>query len=240
MNENVRPAYRLPKRLSRFLILFLLLDLLAAAVALVTGFMARFPLVRLQRGLASDEVIAAVLANETRHNLVSLVHFAIGAIVAVLFLVWVYRVARNAHAMTIRPMRFTAGSAVWWYFVPIYNIFRPYQAFFELWSVSADPDAPYRKRRTDMLALWWFLWLTSSGLHLLAIPFLLRHEEIAALLTGNFLRLVADFFSILLVLALVRIVVRLNRLQADYHARLHAQAQARPAAEPHPPAALHA
>lgn len=223
MPDHLRPPFAAPKNLSRWLLVFLLLNLLAAAMAVVTGFLARLPLVQLHKGVASDAVIAAVLETETRHNLVSAVHAAIGIIVGILFLTWVYRVARNAHALTVKPMRFTAGAAVWWYFIPVFNIFRPYQAFFEIWTVSADPDAPYRRRRTDALALWWFLWLSTNLLFSAAIIIaaMARKDDIGGLLTSNVFRLGGDVLSIPLSLAIMRIVVRLNKLQRAYRDRLH-------------------
>ncbi|QMV01164.1 DUF4328 domain-containing protein [Devosia sp. D6-9] len=223
MTDLPRPAYAAPRKLSRWLLLLLLLNLLAAAIAVVTGFLARLPLVQLRKGVASDAVINAVLETEERHNLVSAVHGAIGIIVGILFLMWVYRVARNAHALAVKPMRFTPGSAVWWYFVPVFNIFRPYQAFFEVWSVSADPDAPYRNRRSDALALWWFLWLVSNALLTVAIIIIVvsRKDDIGSLLLGNIFRLGGDILAIPLSLAVMRIVVRLNKLQAAYHHRHH-------------------
>ena len=223
MSDHPRPPFATPRNLSRWLLFFLLLNLLISAAAVVTGFLARLPLVQLRKGLASDTVIAAVLETEERHNIVSGVHALVGIVVAILFLTWVARVASNAHAVTIKPMRFTPGAAVWWYFVPLFNIFRPYQAFFEVWTVSADPDAPYGKRRTDALALWWFLWLTANLAYSVAIVIALfaRRDDIGTLLTSNIFRLGGDLLSIPLSLVIMRIVVRLNKLQAAYHDRQH-------------------
>jgi len=234
MSDHLRPAYARPTRLSRWLIFFLVLNLFAAAVAVVTGFLARLPLVQLRRGNASDAIISAVLETEFRHNLVSAIHGVLGIMVAVLFLTWVYRVACNAHALAIKPMRFTPGAAVGWYFAPVFNLFRPYQAMFEIWSVSADPEAPYRRRRTDALTLWWFLWLTTNFMFSVAIAIMVfsRKDDIGGLLVGNVFRLGGDALSVPLALVIMRIVSRLNRLQAAYRDRQHSHAQEHEAVPP--------
>ena len=59
---------------------------------------------------------------------------------AVLFCMWVYRANKNARALGAQRMEFTPGWCAGWFFVPIANLFKPFQAVREIYQAS-DPDA---------------------------------------------------------------------------------------------------
>jgi hypothetical protein len=73
------------------------------------------------------------------------------AIAVVLFLVWVYRAAANV-ALLESPIAVRPGEVVVAYFIPILNLFRPYQAMKAIYRGS-DPtplgDLPAFRDRTD-------------------------------------------------------------------------------------------
>src|SRR3954463_16165575 len=73
---------------------------------------------------------------------------------------WIYRARANAHALS-HDMTISPGWAVGWYFVPIANLFKPYQAMREIWYASSfgGEDGP-----VGLLPLWWALWLAGSVL----------------------------------------------------------------------------
>jgi len=74
---------------------------------------------------------------------------------------WILLVARNAHrfsdAMTISP-----GWAVGWYFVPIANLWKPFQAMREIWRASVNPSDPQSVAMPGFMGFWWALWVTTS------------------------------------------------------------------------------
>ncbi|MBC8068706.1 MAG: DUF4328 domain-containing protein [Deltaproteobacteria bacterium] len=85
------------------------------------------------------------------------------------------RANRNT-ASFYRPVLFSPGSMVWWYFVPVLNLVRPYQCMRELWHASF----PYSRRNSappSELGMWWALWLAGWFLGNLASD---RFEEVHA------------------------------------------------------------
>ena len=73
---------------------------------------------------------------------------------------WIYLVSKAAYILsdgeTAKP-----GWAVGWYFVPLANLWKPYEAMREAWQVSRNvenwPQVP-----TDYLPTWWGLWIVFS------------------------------------------------------------------------------
>jgi Domain of unknown function (DUF4328) len=76
-----------------------------------------------------------------------------------LWLVWVHRMSSNIHALGSHGVRFTPGWAVGWHFVPIANLWMPYQAVSEIWRASKNPLGWRSERTTPLLRWWWFGWL---------------------------------------------------------------------------------
>jgi hypothetical protein len=75
---------------------------------------------------------------------------------AVAFLVWVYRVHANIPVLGKRTA-VTPGGAVIHYFIPIFNLIRPYQHMMVAWRLSS----PTKKRRDDPspIGWWWAAWI---------------------------------------------------------------------------------
>ena len=75
---------------------------------------------------------------------------------AIAWCMWSYRVICNAPALGHGRLRHSAGWGAGSYFVPILNLFRPYQCLAQAWAVSSTA------RRAPSIALllaWWIAWI---------------------------------------------------------------------------------
>jgi Domain of unknown function (DUF4328) len=82
----------------------------------------------------------------------------------ILFCFWIHRANSNARALGAERMSFTPGWSVGWFFVPIMNIFRPYQVVREIWN-SSGPSADSGGNDVSapiVIKVWWGLWLIST------------------------------------------------------------------------------
>lgn len=99
---------------------------------------------------------AAADANDARQNtiLAVLVISALASLVT--FLIWVYATHANLHSLGCRDIEFTPGWAVGWFFVPLMNLFKPYQVISEIWRGS-DPAALLKAfpSGTSLIGWWW-------------------------------------------------------------------------------------
>jgi hypothetical protein len=125
----------------------------------------------------------------------------------VLFCVWIHRVNSNARALGAHGMRFSPGWAVGWFFIPIMNLFRPYQIVRELWKAS-DPERvnDWEQIPTPIwLKAWWALCLLSViGIHLTNPS--VTSALIIFLLAFGTVKITAQVGSCLLALRLLRSV----------------------------------
>ena len=79
----------------------------------------------------------------------------------ILFSRWTYFLSQNAHIVSGRSMRFTPTWAVAWYFIPLANLWKPYQAMKEISRALDTGEFQDRRqsRRPTVLPIWWIFWV---------------------------------------------------------------------------------
>ncbi|MEE2641242.1 MAG: DUF4328 domain-containing protein [Planctomycetota bacterium] len=93
---------------------------------------------------------AAAQANDVREMLIGLVTLLVYLVTAIVFLVWFHRAYKNLPALGGRNLATTPGWATGSFFIPILNLFRPYQAVAEIWKTVAPPGRP----QTIVIGSW--------------------------------------------------------------------------------------
>ena len=118
-------------------------------------------LVQAQGGGQLDPATAE--ANDMRQNIVSGLVTMTALCCFVCLLVWIYAVHANLPSLAGQKLEFTSGWAVGWFFVPIANLVKPYQAIVEVWK-NSDP-APLHglpAAPTALIGWWWGLRIGSA------------------------------------------------------------------------------
>ena len=86
----------------------------------------------------------------------------IGRIALIVGLVWMYQSHKTLERLGLRDLRFSHWTGIWGSFVPIANLFIPYQYLREIaertWSVSRSPGIPLRPIIL-VLGVYWSLHL---------------------------------------------------------------------------------
>lgn len=83
-------------------------------------------------------------------------------ITIVLALIWIYRANQNARVLGANNMQFTPGWAVGWFFIPIFSLWKPYQALREIWKVSAKASQWKKGENHRLVGYWWFFWTLTT------------------------------------------------------------------------------
>ena len=127
----------------------------------------------------------------------------------ILFCVWLVRASKNARALGAQEMEYSPGWTVGWFFVPVLNLFRPYEAVKELYQAS-DPEAGPTDwaafEPPGLLLTWWFSWIAFTIVGSMAQNF------------WNLPFLSAILAAVSAVLAL-RVLLAIERRQLDKKAR---------------------
>jgi Domain of unknown function (DUF4328) len=115
---------------------------------------------RVQAGLfvSESELHTADSAVSAASNIEGLLFIA----TVVAWCIWQHRSQRNAIELTGGGLRFTPGWAVGWWFIPIANLFMPFQTVRELWGASHGGDAWRRLAKWSVIGWWWALFVLSN------------------------------------------------------------------------------
>lgn len=80
-------------------------------------------------------------------------------VTAVFFGIWIVRSHRAARSLGITDLSTTPGWALGFFFVPLLNLWRPYQAMESLWRESHTLADGAGAGEGRWVVVWWILWL---------------------------------------------------------------------------------
>jgi hypothetical protein len=144
---------------------------------------------------------------------------SIGALVMVIVCIilvgcWTYRASANAHSfsdeMTISP-----GWAVGWYFVPIANLFKPYQAMREIWMASHFRGNWHDEPTPPLLIAWWALWIITNILGNISLQLTMLGSTGQSLAATALINGVIGLAKVPLSLILITIMRQIARAQTS-------------------------
>jgi len=150
---------------------FMLVLILLAAVAIVSGEMQAGLLDRFARVADGTEpydkqaIAAEAESNDLRQQVIGISQTALAVVMIVFFLRWVHRAHKNLRPLGAQGLEFTPGWAVGWFFVPFLCLYKPHQVMCEIWAAS-DPMYMTLQRvnwrrlsGAAFVGLWWAAWL---------------------------------------------------------------------------------
>ena len=201
----------------------LVASLILAAVAAISGLLQIGLLSRLAEG--ANYTIEEVNQNDSRQALIGLLQVLLVIGTAIPFLIWFYRVHKNLPILGQTGLLFSPGWAVGFFFVPLFNLVRPFQAMRAAWHGS-DPsrigldvtshktDFGSRLGTPSLVGWWWALFLVSNFVaNIAGRLFLTPNQAAPELQTGSILMVVSDMLDIPSALVAIRLVSHLTRWQ---------------------------
>lgn len=119
----------------------------------------------------------------------------------VFFLMWLYRCYKNLTPLRSESVEFTPGWSVGWWFIPIANLFKPFQVMSELWNQSdaeIDEEMGFLSGKggsPTIIVFWWAFFIISNIIY--------RISEMAIDNEGNVASIFATLFFIASVIHII-------------------------------------
>jgi len=189
--------------LTKTLCVLLKINIAIMAVAILAGFYQYNTLSNLLSGVEPDEIF---LPSDVVTAGVGLIQSVLAIILGITFLRWIYRTNKNLHAFSGERMTFTPGWSVGWYFIPIANLFKPYQVMKEIWQISHKN----RAATLSIIGWWWALWFISNVLGRLVVKLILQADDIAGYMASTMTYMVADGVELVLNIVALVLVTRIG------------------------------
>jgi hypothetical protein len=177
----------------------------------------------LERAIAGETITDAEAdANDVRQGLIALLRTAMFIGTVIVFLLWSHRAHRNLPALGAANLRFKPRDAVIYFFIPIMNLFRPYQVMKEIWYAS-HPTAELPKNGRPSIAVlgwWWGLFLYSNWIAGRAFRLSWGAETLSELKRASGASLFSDLMDIPAAVLAIALVHMVNRRQEEKHAEV--------------------
>lgn len=213
-------SFRDINRPSRLLKRSLVVFTVSAAVNAISDLLEIALFVRIMGGEPVTE--AEVLGNDLRQSILGIVHFIIYLVTAVLFLRWTYLANWNARILGAPDLKPSPGWAVGWYFVPIANLWKPFQALRQTFKAS-HPDYTENWQEAPspaLLLLWWLLWIFTGYLGRIVLSAALGAETLDDLALSSRFMFLLDTLDAVLGIVVISLVSKLQEWQSEKHRRM--------------------
>lgn len=207
---NTPPAPHPLERLTLVLKALLIMGAVVAAAAALSS--------ALQAELLGRESFTRAEAelNDARQSVVSWFQLGLFLLTACVFGRWIYRANRDVRTLGAEGLSCGPGWAVGWFFVPLFNLWKPYAAMKELWSASHRPADWRRHPIASLLPLWWSLFLFTNFSSRLGSKMLARTEDVAVMQSASWILCASDVLNFGLHLAAIVLVSRIAQAQAAH------------------------
>jgi hypothetical protein len=147
----------------------------------------------------------------------------VGCVIAIPM--WAHRAYRNLPALGAQGLRFSPRWAAGAWFVPILNLFRPYQVVGEAWTAS-DPQVRSSTRESrarytvpGLILAWWLLFIISSVAGNVVGRLSALSSTLAQTLAADWLLVASNVLDIAAAALAVLVIRRLDaRQEARYRA----------------------
>jgi len=143
---------------------------------------------------------------------------------AVAFCLWFYRAYKNLAFLRAPNLSFTPGWAAGAFFVPILQLFRPYQIAQETWQAS-DPDmltSSWRRAgRSWIIRCWWTFWIIGGILAYISMRLTLAATTEPQIQGALAFDMLSDIPEILAAAFAIGMILKIQQRQALKLQRLH-------------------
>jgi hypothetical protein len=153
---------------------------------------------------------------------------------AIVFLIWEHRANSNLRPLGVPRPEFSSRWAVGSWFVPILNLFVPFQIVRYIWRKS-DPDAmnvdeafgawDYSGADEFTLKAWWGFWIATNVAGRFSSQISRRADELSDHTLSSWVAILASAFSAITALLAISVVRGINARQEERHKRLIASSQ---------------
>jgi len=153
-------------------------------------------------------------ANDIRVRGLAGLSLLLTIVTLIVFARWIVLAHRNLPALGARYLDFTPGWAVGWFFVPVANIWKPFQAMRSLWQYSHSVHKPDLQDSTWVLGVWWTLWLISAVLGNFTMRNSIGTKTVADLTSTTQIGIANSFIDVFQYAIAVVLIARIWKAQA--------------------------
>ncbi len=203
---------------AKFIIILFAVAIVLEGVGIISSFSQVGLLEAMMNGLSVSDSVAE--ANDSRQALIGLVQVLLLIFTAVVFLRWFYRTHANLKPLQLQGLKYKSNWAVWYFFIPIINLVRPFQVAAEMWKASFSV---YNKAETwqslkipACITVWWITHIVSGIMSRVASRIPMKSDvTIEDLIFSTNLDMAASAVAIVSIVFVIKMVKGITAAQEE-------------------------
>jgi hypothetical protein len=150
-------------------------------------------------------------------GVVGLAYLAIFILAIVFFIMWFRRAYYNLHTLPWHNARYTEGWAAGSWFIPVINLWWPYQIMMDIWwgIQNALRDRLGEPQSASIVGWWWALHLITRFSSNIAGVATTNASDVDSLLIATKLEFVSDVISIPAILVVVQMIRQTSNFEKE-------------------------
>jgi len=162
---------------------------------------------------STELATAAGEASDARTGTLGIIQIITLILSGIIILKWIYRANYNARQLGAKGMVFTSGWSIGWYFIPIANMWKPYQAMKEIWKTSSNPQEWKNQSVSSLLPWWWFFWIVSNFAGNASLRMTIKADDLNDYFNLNLITQFSEITSLPMTLIFIAIISRVHIMQ---------------------------
>jgi len=149
-----------------------------------------------------------VEANDLRQQIIALAYYLTFILCAVFFILWFRRAYYNLQAIGISTLHTDSWAAGSW-FIPILNLYRPYQIMAEIWEQTQNRISNNPHESKVLIGLWWGGWVIGSIIDQISDR-VGRPGTLEAIESSTLLVIVSECISLITLILIILIIRKVS------------------------------
>ena len=160
-------------------------------------------------------------SNDNREQAIGIIQIIVFVVSAITFIQWFRRAYFNLH-LRVNRLSHSEGWAAGCWFMPIVNLFRPYQIMKELFQETQlflKRNEVHTSEHLAMpsLGLWWAFWIINWFVGRFVFKYSMKAETIDELTRSTIGQIISNAIGIVLAIITINIITEYSKLEPLMH-----------------------
>lgn len=209
--NNIKPN----KQNAKYAILLIWVMLILEIISLISGTMQYNLLESVANG--AEITTESANANDNREQLIGFIYIIAFLISAVTFIKWFQRAYSNLH-LKVDNLSNSENWAAYCWFIPIINLFRPYQIMEEMFSktnmlLTKNKSFKNINLSKTTVNIWWAFWILNNFMGQFVFRYSLKAETLTELSFATKIGIIANIIGIPLALITIKMIKDYSKIE---------------------------
>ncbi|QEG42757.1 DUF4328 domain-containing protein [Roseimaritima ulvae] len=214
--------FRSPDKLYTAAKVLLIIYCIILALSVVSSFM-QLSLLQEAADEPGPNFDSRATANDIREQFVGVTQILWFLVTGIVCLTLLRRLRWNVDTLGAKGLDSSPGWSIGWFFVPIANLWKPYQATAQTWQASVNPSDWRRAATPWLFPVWWVLWIIDGFVDRFSnrIPL----DTLPQLIIATWMDVASLALTLVLTGCFIKLLSETTSAQIETHQRLSSEAE---------------